>query len=110
MKTAELRNCWTVVSITLKDGFETEIAVGGCVTRFLRVVALDADDNAIGVSNGVESSFVSVSPFPFPEVKYPNANPKTRIFLVTRLIVSHLRLQTDQRFMSLASHSRLWDW
>lgn len=53
---------WVYVGegIVEKEGFETEIAVGQCVTRFLRVVALDTGDNVLGVSNAVALPFTSV--------------------------------------------------
>jgi hypothetical protein len=54
---------WVYISITQKDGFETEVAIGGCVTRFVRVVALDAGDNVLGVSEAIELPFTSVSKY-----------------------------------------------
>jgi hypothetical protein len=52
---------WAYVSISQKEGFETEIALKQCVTRFMRVVALDSEDNALGTSEVVELPFTSVS-------------------------------------------------
>jgi hypothetical protein len=52
---------WVYIGITQKDGFETEVPIGDCVTRFVRVVALDAGDNVLGVSEAIELPFKSVS-------------------------------------------------
>ena len=54
---------WVYISITQKDGFETEVVIGECVTRFVRVVALDMADNVLGLSEAVELPFTSVSVF-----------------------------------------------
>ncbi|KAI5203285.1 hypothetical protein E4T38_05271 [Aureobasidium subglaciale] len=39
---------WIYISITPKEGFETEVVIGECVTRFVRVIALDVEDNVLG--------------------------------------------------------------
>ncbi|KAI5198602.1 hypothetical protein E4T39_06718 [Aureobasidium subglaciale] len=45
---------WEDVSVTQKKGFETEIDVLDDEIRFFRVVALDADGNALGVSDNLD--------------------------------------------------------
>ncbi|KAI5247604.1 hypothetical protein E4T43_01964 [Aureobasidium subglaciale] len=50
---------WIYIGITPKDGFETEVVIGKCVTRFVRVVALDVEDNVLGVSEAIELPFKS---------------------------------------------------
>ncbi|KAG9856337.1 hypothetical protein KCU98_g1931, partial [Aureobasidium melanogenum] len=50
---------WVYISITQKEGFETEVPIGGCVTRFVRVIALDVDENVLGVSEALELLFTT---------------------------------------------------
>ncbi|KAG9714453.1 hypothetical protein KCU73_g16205, partial [Aureobasidium melanogenum] len=50
---------WAYISITQKEGFETEVAIGGCVTRYVRVIALDVDENVLGVSDVMELPFTT---------------------------------------------------
>ncbi|KAG9570069.1 hypothetical protein KCU71_g587, partial [Aureobasidium melanogenum] len=50
---------WVYISITQKEVFETEVSIGGCVTRFVRVIALDVDENVLGVSEAMELPFTS---------------------------------------------------
>lgn len=45
---------WEDVSITSKQGFETEIRMQNAKGRFLRIVALDADGNALGTSDALD--------------------------------------------------------
>ncbi|THX15835.1 hypothetical protein D6D17_02917 [Aureobasidium pullulans] len=50
---------WVYTGTTQKEGFETEVTIGECVTRFVRVVALDAGDNVLGVSEAIRLPFTS---------------------------------------------------
>ncbi|KAI4727539.1 hypothetical protein E4T49_04714 [Aureobasidium sp. EXF-10728] len=50
---------WVYISITQKAGFETEIVIGDCITRYVRIIALDAVDNVLGVSEAIELPFTS---------------------------------------------------
>jgi hypothetical protein len=52
---------WVYTGTTQKEGFETEVTIGECVTRFVRVVALDAGDNVLGVSEAIRLPFTSVN-------------------------------------------------
>ncbi|KAI5207271.1 hypothetical protein AUEXF2481DRAFT_32563 [Aureobasidium subglaciale EXF-2481] len=45
---------WEDVSVTQRKGFETEIDIQDDEMRFLRVVALDVDGNALGVSGNLD--------------------------------------------------------
>lgn len=59
---------WVYVGITAKSGFETEILISDCVTKFVRVLALDGEENVLGYSDAISMPFSSVSlhPSPFP--------------------------------------------
>lgn len=53
-ESACLDEAWEDVSTTQKTGFETELDVGDCDLRFLRIVGLDAEGEVLGISETLD--------------------------------------------------------